>query len=467
MFDDRDADHEASRLIATMRRRRAQWEPLYEVTQMKGDGEAHPALVAERRVRQLRELGQGKLRSGVPTTPDMLPREYAREALKRGLELRGQARRQPVQVRHGRGRPMPTPRSPPREEDNFFGKVVIARALRDPIRFEEVIAGRPAPKGHQLYARQTSASGLAGCLGHATIRARPCGTRWRARRCYATTGTRLRVRVFGGWDFEPKVISIAPISPKHGYAKGVPMGGDLMAAPAGKVADVPHRARCAMSMAPTSIASRSSRAGSMRTARRRRKSTTWPGLDGRKPGADGKLPPVGNTVDVEKASYTNAIGRAVSISRIGRTRTSIRRCVPSTTSACSKSRRRAGRPIDHKRLRRRSCPTMCRLIDPGARLHLAHLVHAIGPDITSKGRPRWEGRTVLKKLLSESRWFTSSRSRSLIFIAYGALNREDGREARPDRRHASEDRANCRDLSPKPGNGRRRFPNSKASSTTT
>ena len=59
MFDDVTFDR-ASRLTETTPRRRQRWEPLYEVTQTKGDGEAHPTAVARRRVRRLRHLGQGR-----------------------------------------------------------------------------------------------------------------------------------------------------------------------------------------------------------------------------------------------------------------------------------------------------------------------------------------------------------------------------------------------------------------------
>ena len=87
-------------------------------------------------------------------------------------------------------------------EDNFFGKVVPLEPSADPIRFEEVIAGRFAPKGSQLYARETSASGLAAVW--ATDNTREALWDAMARKeVYATTGTRLTVRVFGGYDLWP------------------------------------------------------------------------------------------------------------------------------------------------------------------------------------------------------------------------------------------------------------------------
>ena len=128
-----------------------------------------------------------------------------------------------------------------------------------------------------------------------------------------------------------------------GYAKGVPMGGDLSEAPKGK--------------APTFLAAAL-------------KDTIGANLDriqiikgwvdkdgktqeriydvavsgGRTIETDGRCKtPVGTTVDVENATWTNTIG-APELITSGRTRTSTRRCGRSTTRACSRSRRRAGPP---------------------------------------------------------------------------------------------------------------------------
>ena len=77
------------------------WEPVYEVTQMKGDGETHPKLSPKDKFADFYTWDKGSFGPD-PKTPDMLPREYAREALKRGLAYDRKARRQPVQVRHDR-----------------------------------------------------------------------------------------------------------------------------------------------------------------------------------------------------------------------------------------------------------------------------------------------------------------------------------------------------------------------------
>ena len=90
---------------------------------------------------------------------------------------------------------------------------------------------------------------------------------------YATSGDRPTVRVFAGWDFEPADNQRSDFA-AHGYAGGVPMGGDLSKAPAGKSPAL-WSLPCAIRTAPTSTASRSLKAGSARTVRRTSASTTW------------------------------------------------------------------------------------------------------------------------------------------------------------------------------------------------
>jgi hypothetical protein len=71
---------------------------------------------------------------------------------------------------------------------------------------------------------------------------------------YATIGTRIRVRVFAGWDFAPDDIKTPDFASK-GYRKGVPMGGDLKDAPRA-VHPSSSSAPCVTRTAPISIVSR-------------------------------------------------------------------------------------------------------------------------------------------------------------------------------------------------------------------
>src|SRR6185503_5423811 len=112
------------------------------------------------------------------------------------------------------------------------------------------------------------------------------------RETYATTGPRMAVRFFGGWDFEPADAS-SRVPAAVGYAKGVPMGGDLSDAPAGR--------------SPTFlVAALKDPIGA--NLDRLQVIKGWVDADKRKPGADGKLPPVGDTVDVDDATWSNTIG---------------------------------------------------------------------------------------------------------------------------------------------------------------
>ena len=118
-------------------------------------------------------------------------------------------------------------------EDNFFGKVAILEPSARPERFDEVVTGRliSDPKVKQ-YAWQGSASGIAAVW--ATDNTREALWDAMARKeVYATSGTRLMVRLFAGYDFVADDVQRHDFA-QYGYQKGVPMGGDLSAAPAGK-----------------------------------------------------------------------------------------------------------------------------------------------------------------------------------------------------------------------------------------
>ena len=124
---------------------------------------------------------------------------------------------------------------------------------------------------------------------------------------YATTGTRIRVRVFAGWDFEPEDVQ-RPDFAKQGYARGVPMGGDLVKAPEGK--------------APTFMV-RALRDPDGANLDRLQIIKGWVDSkgkmheriydvavsDGREIGKDGRSKEdVGTTVNVKAATYINSIG---------------------------------------------------------------------------------------------------------------------------------------------------------------
>ena len=285
--------------------RRQKWEPIYEVTQIKGDGETHPSLSPNDEFADFETWDRGSF-GPESKTKDMLPREYAREALKRGLAYDAKLGINPFKFGMVGSTDSHTSLSTA-EEDNFFGKVSMLEPSADPIRFDEVITGRPAPKGSQMFARDTSASGLAAVWARENTRE----ALWDAmarKEVFATTGTRIRVRVFGGFEFSEDDLDRSDFA-KHGYDKGVPMGDDLTSAPEGKAPTFLIRAIRDVDGANLDrIQIIKGWLNANGKSEEKIYDVAW--SDDRKPDADGKLPAVGNTVNVEEATYDNSIGAA-------------------------------------------------------------------------------------------------------------------------------------------------------------
>jgi hypothetical protein len=284
--------------------RRMRLEPVYEVTQIKGDGEAHPQLSPNDELADFETWDNGSF-GPQPKTQDMLPREYAREALKRGLAYEAKLGANPFKFGMIGSTDSHTSLATP-EESNFFGKVSALEPSADPIRFNEPITGRFASDEKQRQThRMASAGGLAAVWATANTRE----ALWDAlarKEVYATTGTRLQVRVFGGYGFTAQDLG-RPDFARHGYEQGVPMGGDLKAAPAGKVPTLlvaAQRDPEGANLDRVQVVKGWLDAGGR--THEQVYDVAWSGK--RKPGADGKLPPVGSTVDVQQATYDNSIG---------------------------------------------------------------------------------------------------------------------------------------------------------------
>ena len=287
--------------------RRMRWEPLYEVTQMKGDGEAHPALSPNDEFANFETWDRGSFGPEAKTEA-MLSREYAREAFKRGLAYEAQLGINPFKFGLIGSTDSHTSLSTS-GEDNFFGKVEPLAPSADPDRFYEVVAGRvPNPDGVDLrqYAWQTSASGLAAVWARENTREAIWDAMAR-KEVFATSGTRMLVRVFAGWDFEASNLDRSDFA-EHGYEGGVPMGGDLSNAPAGKTPTLLVRAvRDADGANLDRIQVIKGWLDENGETHERIYDVAV--SDGREIGADGRSrTAVGSTVDVELATYSNAIG---------------------------------------------------------------------------------------------------------------------------------------------------------------
>ena len=289
--------------------RRMRWEPIYETTQPKGDGETHPLLSPNDEFANFERWDKGSFGPELKT-PDMLPREYTRETLKRGLAYEAALGVNPFKFGLIGSTDMHTG-LPTTAENNFFGKVALLEPTADPIRFDEVIIGRvPADRKreNQHLARETSASGLAAVWARDNTRE----ALWDAmarKEVYATTGTRLVVRVFGGFDFTAADLDASNFA-ELGYQGGVPMGGDLTAAPEGKAPGFMIRAMRDVDGANLDrVQVIKGWLDAEGKTQEQVYDVAWSG--DRRVGADGKLPPVGNTVDVAQATYTNAIGAPI------------------------------------------------------------------------------------------------------------------------------------------------------------
>ena len=284
---------------------RARWEPLYEATQIKGDGEAHPFLSPDDEFADYETWDIGNLDVSEAKTDDMLAGEYAREALKRGMVIEDRLGTNPYQFGMIGSTDSHTSLATT-QEDNFFGKHSGAEPSPERMShpFMETDAGI-------IMGWQQVASGLAAVWATENTREAIFDAMER-KEVYATTGTRLAVRFFGGWDFTDA--DVAGRQPAFaGYERGVPMGGTLRPRPAG--AGAPTLMIYSLRDAQGANLDRIQIVkGWVDGGETHEKvyDVAWSG--DRTPGSDGKLPPVGNTVDVTNASWTNTIGAAELVS---------------------------------------------------------------------------------------------------------------------------------------------------------
>jgi len=215
---------------------RARWEPIVEVTQMKGDGETHPLLSPDDEFADFETWDRGNLAltGMVPKEPGMLQYEYARSALQTGLELGAKIGINPYQFGMIGSTDAHTSLATG-AENNFWGKAVLVEPGQP--RTNETFIKSAAGEEFDIIAWQQVASGYAGVWATENTR-EAIFDAMRRREVYATTGSRMQVRFFGGWDFSEQD-ALGTEGVLAGYRKGVPMGGELPAAPEGGDAHSP------------------------------------------------------------------------------------------------------------------------------------------------------------------------------------------------------------------------------------
>ena len=281
---------------------RMRWEPLYEVTQIKGDGEAHPFLSPNDEFADYETWDQGNLDLSVPKENDMLQYEYARSALQIGLQLKKKTGVNPYKFGLIGATDSHTALATA-QEDNFFGK--HSGAEPNPERFAHPMA----KVGDKEYTGWSMvASGLAGVWARENTREAIFDAMMR-KETYATTGSRMLVRFFGGWDFD-KNDALSRLPADIGYVKGVPMGADLPKMPEGKKAPSFLVAALKDPMSGNLDRIQIVKGWVDGAGKRHEKiyEVVWGDADKRKLDSKGKLPPVGNTVNVQTATWTNTIG---------------------------------------------------------------------------------------------------------------------------------------------------------------
>jgi Protein of unknown function (DUF3604) len=290
---------DGGQMTADYARRRAQREPLVEASQIKGDSEAHPFLSPNDEFADFGKAGWdiGNLTMQRATTPDMHAGNYVREALKRGLAIEAKTGVNPYKFGLIGSTDSHTALATG-DERNFFGKhsgnePSAARAASD-----QNLGTRKGRFGwHYLaggYAAVWAKANTRGAIFDAMMR----------KETYATTGSRMTVRFFGGWNFGADALKGDWV--KAAYAGGVPMGGDLKGAKGApkfivsalKDPDGANLDRIQIVKGWTDASGK---------PQEKVFDVVWSNPETRKK-AGNKLTPVGDTVDLATASYKNSIG---------------------------------------------------------------------------------------------------------------------------------------------------------------
>jgi hypothetical protein len=277
------------------------WEPLYEVTQIKGDGETHPFLSPNDEFANFERWDKGNLDLSEPKKNEMLEFEYGRSALKNGLKMEAELGVNPYKFGMVGSTDAHTALATA-DDDNYWGK--FSAGEPSPTRMTHDTLKNPTT-GLVIKGWEETASGYAAVWAKENTRAALFDAMKR-KEVYATTGPRMIVRLFGGFDFDEKDAKNR-MPAQIGYTKGVPMGGDLSNAPSGKAPTF------LVAALKDPIGANLDRYQIIKGWLDKNGEThekiydvAWSG--DRKPGTDGKLPAVGSTVDVENASYANTIG---------------------------------------------------------------------------------------------------------------------------------------------------------------
>ncbi len=285
-------------LDAAYNRTRAMNEPLYEISQIKGTSETHPDLTPNDEFAGFELWDYLLSADGEPAK--VRRGSYVRQALLDGLSQSAAGNGNPF--KYGFIGDTDTHNAAgANEEFNYTGKFAYQNAPK------AGLLGLPGMTPAQVRPlQQFSSGGLAGVWAAKNTRGAIYDAMMR-KETWGTSGTMIKVRFFGGWDFASGDVK-RPDFVRRGYARGVPMGGDLKGT---------GRAPTFMVMAQ-----KDPKSGNLDRVQivkgwldakgeqhQKIYDVVW--SDNRTPGDDGKVPAVGNTVDPRTATYTNSIGAPV------------------------------------------------------------------------------------------------------------------------------------------------------------
>ena len=298
-------------------KRRSRWEPLVEVTQIKGDGETHPLLSPSDKFADFERLGvsAGSKADGIyeswinqfaedKSGIERRKYEYARSALQLGLSQQYKLGVNPFKFGMIGSTDAHTSLSTA-DDNKFFGKLTLVEPSA--ARMTGSWSGPLIEEKNWPWsdASLMTASGYAAIWAEENTR-ESLFAAMKRKEVYASTGPRITVRFFGGWDYQQND-AYRPDLARIGYEKGVPMGGDLTAAPESKAPGFLIRAVKDPDGANLDrvqvIKGWHDANGDLHE-----KIYNVALSDGRKESWRGKVKPVGNTVDIPDASYTNTIG---------------------------------------------------------------------------------------------------------------------------------------------------------------
>jgi hypothetical protein len=269
-------------------------EPLIEIKQLKGTSETHPLLSPND------EFASFELMSvllGNP--PGRIPHivgSYARQALKDGLALQDSQGFNPFKFGFGAASDSHNTAVPYRQ-DNFFGGHTFTDGTPEARMSGTLVGG-------MFDARTEGTSGLTGVWAEENTRA-SLFDGMKRKETFAVTGPHIKVRLFGGWEYTAATLGEKDWV-KSGYAKGVPMGGDL---PPAKAKSPTFLVWAAKDPTSGNLDRIQIVKGWAKNGQSFEKvfDVAWAG--NRKPDKwTGVVPPIGSTVDVANAAYTNTIG---------------------------------------------------------------------------------------------------------------------------------------------------------------